>query len=535
MDQDVQYHYDAGTATRAAQAEREALRSLAVKQLARNLPVPTKDLAVRERLRAHGEPMTLFGEREPDRRERLRAYLAESEMQHREARAAAGDNVDFSAPIEQGTDSDLERMSDDEDQEEEFYTEPSDIAAVLAARKRTAVFSIKRAARRVERERKLAKLRLQDIALKRRDTFASLEHGRMSLLGSQIGDDRAISMARFSPDGRQLLTTSWSGGVKLWDVPSMSLAAFPPRPQGGTGVYRGHSDRVSGAAWHPGATRWLPGSAANIATGCADGSVGLWSLNSPAPLARLQGHIGRVARVAFHPQGTLLASAGFDHTWRLWDPVVQKELYAQEGHSGEVYTVEFQDDGALAASGGLDGLVRIWDVRTGRSAMILSGHASSVLAVDFSPNSWQAATGGDDDTIRIWDLRALGTTYTIPAHTSTVSDLRFYRSRPPNPDAQQAWLAHQANASSDLPEAMDTAQDVSSPEEEPAELPTDGLFLASSGYDGMVRLWSADDWQLQRELRTGGDSKVMSVDVSPDQQHVAAVGFDRTIKLWGQL
>lgn len=554
MDEDVQYTYDAQTATRAAQAEREALRSLSVKKLARSLAVPTNDRIVRERLRSQGEPMTLFGEREPDRRERLRMFLAEKEMRQRERRAEAGEQVDFNAPA---TDTPTSEASQDEqddasddNQDEEFFTEPADMEAVLAARRRTALFSLQRTGKRLERERVFAKLRLQDIATKRRDVFASLEPEQLRLLGSQVGDDRAVSMARFSPDGNQLLTTSWSGGVKLWDVPQLEPAPFPPRPQGGSGVWRGHSDRVSGAAWHPGATTWLPRNAANIATGCADGSVALWSLNSAAPLARMTGHRGRVARTAFHPQGLLLASAGFDHTWRLWDPVVQKELYAQEGHSAEVYTVEFQDDGALVASGGLDGLVRIWDVRTGRSAMILSGHASSVLAVDFAPNSWQAATGSDDDTVRIWDLRALGTTYTIPAHTSTVSDLRFYKSRSVDSEAKKSWFTYMSTigGDEDSMQAMDTTPDsVAEPlpstegfdnsgsAEGGSVLPADGLFLATSGYDGMVRLWSADDWQLQRELRTGVDNKVMSLDVSPDRQHIAAVGFDRAIKLWGQL
>lgn len=65
----------------------------------------------------------------------------------------------------------------------------------------------------------------------------------------------------------------------------------------------------------------------------------------------MSGHSGRVARVAFHPSGSFVGSAGFDGTWRLWDVAKGKELMAQEGHSKEVYALAFQDDGALAASG----------------------------------------------------------------------------------------------------------------------------------------------------------------------------------------
>jgi U4/U6 small nuclear ribonucleoprotein PRP4 len=40
-------------------------------------------------------------------------------------------------------------------------------------------------------------------------------------LGSQIGDERPISQVRFSPNSEILATASWSGLVKLWDVPNL--------------------------------------------------------------------------------------------------------------------------------------------------------------------------------------------------------------------------------------------------------------------------------------------------------------------------
>ena len=39
-------------------------------------------------------------------------------------------------------------------------------------------------------------------------------------LGSQIGDTRALSSMRFSPDSSMLLTSSWTGAAKLWSVPA---------------------------------------------------------------------------------------------------------------------------------------------------------------------------------------------------------------------------------------------------------------------------------------------------------------------------
>lgn len=44
-----------------------------------------------------------------------------------------------------------------------------------------------------------------------------------SNLGSQIGDERPVSLVRFAPNGETLATGSWSGSVKLWNVPACTL------------------------------------------------------------------------------------------------------------------------------------------------------------------------------------------------------------------------------------------------------------------------------------------------------------------------
>jgi len=58
-----------------------------------------------------------------------------------------------------------------------------------------------------------------------------------------------------------------------------------------------------------------------------------------------------------------------------------------------------------------------------------------------------------------------------------------------------------------------------------------GLYLASAGYDGLVKLWSADDWQLLTTLQTDG-SKVMSVDLSADSRLLVSGTYNRNFQLF---
>ncbi|KAK0438119.1 WD40-repeat-containing domain protein [Armillaria borealis] len=284
-------------------------------------------------------------------------------------------------------------------------------------------------------------------------------------LGSQIGDERPISQVRFAPNNEILATSSWSGTVKLWNVP----ACTPIRS------LRGHSDRVGGVAWHPEATRSLSADAANLVSGAGDGNVNLWSLNSDAPISVMKGHQGRVYYVA---------SASFDTTWRLWD------LLLQEGHSKEVYSVEFQNDGALVDSG-LDAIGRVWDLRTGRTAM-------AIYAIGFSPNGYQIATGAGDDTIRIWDLRSLKALYTIPAHLSNVSDVRFFHAdnlffKSPEGEADAQTAKEEWDYRSGLFFALLRTLSTDAGKVMSVDISSDGNLIASGTYNRNFQLFAPED------------------------------------------
>ncbi|GAA5984327.1 hypothetical protein JCM11641_006182 [Rhodosporidiobolus odoratus] len=513
-------------ATSATHPETARLLSeLDRKKLARKIALPTNDGEVRARLRELGEPVTLFGEGPADRRDRLRELIAK-------ARLEKGEGMDVEEEEEESSE------EEEEEKEEEFYTEGS--AALKKARRNIAEYSIPRARKRLARQRLDASVPLARLMDVRKAVFSNL--ATFTNLGSQIGDTRAISALRFSPDSTMLLTGSWTGQAKLWSVPACKEIR----------VLKGHKERIGGVAWHPQATLSQSSSSVNFATSGADHEIRLWNLDNDTSLSTLKGHDSRVCRINFHPSGRYLGSASYDGTWRLWDVEHSQELLLQEGHSKEVYAVAFQQDGALVASGGLDAIARVWDLRSGRTAMVLSGHSRDILSIDFSPNGYQVATGSNDDTIRVWDLRMHQAIATIPGHKSAVSDLKFFQA-PTLPSAESYPLTETPRAFSGMDVftgasggAVKKEEDDESGDKMPVEtgsegakdqgekpdFPVSGSFLVSSGFDGYVKIWSADDWQQVRALSNDQQGKVMGVDVSSDARFIAAGQYDKTFKLY---
>jgi U4/U6 small nuclear ribonucleoprotein PRP4 len=119
---------------------------------------------------------------------------------------------------------------------------------------------------------------------------------KFSNLGSQIGDERPISLVRFAPNNKTLATGSWSGTVKLWNVPACTeitalRGTFYSLANSfiGLTLFTGHSDKVGGIAWHPDATLTQSKETANLVSGGGEGNVNLWSLKRCVPASQSQG------------------------------------------------------------------------------------------------------------------------------------------------------------------------------------------------------------------------------------------------------
>ena len=280
-------------------------------------------------------------------------------------------------------------------------------------------------------------------------------------------------------------------------------------------------------------------------------------------------HGGSVYSVAYSPvNSSLIASAGQDHTIKLWD-LEQGEVEILGTHKEIVNSIAFSPNGKHIISGSDDYTIKLWDVSDKRHLSTLSHvtdqNRSQVKAVTFAPDGQKFVSTGLH--VKIWDIHTLREITTI-RHRNWILAVTF--------STDSKYLAMGDAGGQITVRNLQTQQDVAQFRGDDDSISAlkfspDDQFLASGGFNGSVKLWKLPNWLLIGTLPTaltvtalsfspdssilastdyeavnlwttrtgeqlttllGHEGWVFSADFSPDGKHLTSGGSDGTLRLW---
>lgn len=211
-------------------------------------------------------------------------------------------------------------------------------------------------------------------------------------LGLLYDAPTAISSLVFSPNGKNMSAAFTSpvaeqNSVEIWSTTGWVIT--------GT-VTTGIADQVA----------FAPGSEL-LAVSPDRYAIRVW--NIPEETWQYTFHTsftGAVTRIAFSPDGGVLASGHYDGWVRLWDLRTGGLLFEYDT-GAVVESLVFNSDGRLLATGGSfqNNLVKIWDAGNGQMLRELDGHASGVTHLLFSPDARYLVSASFDGWVHVWGIR----------------------------------------------------------------------------------------------------------------------------------
>jgi WD40 repeat protein len=318
-----------------------------------------------------------------------------------------------------------------------------------------------------------------------------------------------ITCASYSPDGKQVLTASWDGTVRMW----------PHDGQGDPVVLatRGRLP-VKSASFSPDGSRVLTAS---------ETSTQIWDLErTRKPIVHEMGYPEEVEQAQFSPDGRSVLTLCRDGKVRIWRP---------EGPTDWQGSIAFSPDGkwVLAIDNQEPPVIRIWPSERPGRAIILKGHTHRIETAEFSPDCDRIVTCSySDGAARIW--RTDGTGEPIELNLPGIQCARFFSGGEKIMACSfdgtvRSWNRSGANEQT-LIKLRRRGFDALALSPDEKCIATTSVFRNEQVYE-WLQVWQANGTG-RPVLLPGHHGHVTSFTFSPDSKHLLAVSEDLTVRSW---
>jgi WD40 repeat protein len=298
-----------------------------------------------------------------------------------------------------------------------------------------------------------------------------------------------------------------------------------------------HAKRVPSMAFHP-SRPWL-------AVGSEDRSLRLWKYDTNPPKLlwdRPKAHGTNIHGVAFNKDGSMLGTGGGDYAVKLWsiaDPEQtlmsdsQEPRHTLNGHVDSVFCVAFSPDGTRLASGGYDRVIRIWNLpgpdepdAKPQSINTLEGHEGTILDLSFSADRL-LLSGSKDETVRLWHVNQSRILTTLRPRCGVIRSVGHHDGAEIFCGGESGWGIWSLNGRDEAAWLWKGGATVNVAVFDPT-----GEYLAAGGTDGNIHLWDSNH-RLQRVLESGLEGEAINgIAFDPKGRWLVAGGEGYKLHVW---
>jgi len=336
------------------------------------------------------------------------------------------------------------------------------------------------------------------LELKTRKTVTKVPHGNIPVTTVSWGPKNC----------GYCLTGAADGSLRIWELLKESKKFAD---------LQGHSGLVRCSVW----------SDTLLASGSEDMTINVWPSSTAyyekmkkstdpfvvKPNMMLHGHTGPVNSLSISSNGMLLASASVDMSVILWDTITFKKLHVFDTcHKDWINTCAFSDNNPdLLITGSNDFTLKLWDVQAKIEKSTLTGHSSAVTQVVFQQGCIVSASS--DGLVKVWTHKGVEIT-TMRCHKKRVSGCILY--------------LPQKGEASDWADIMADEEEETAKKRQAFDL-KDAIIVTGSD-DGLVGFWRP--FVAHRLLSLTGHANQITTLALTKENHIVSASTDKTVKVW---
>jgi WD40 repeat protein len=270
-----------------------------------------------------------------------------------------------------------------------------------------------------------------------------------------------------------------------------------------------------------------------VATGGYDKIVKVWDSTSMNEINSLSGHTQQINSICFSANGRKIVTASHDSTVKVWDAETYKVIKTL-AYPGYVQSACFSSDGLSILASGSDNAAKLFKdyENSDEEIIVFRGHTSWVHVACFSHDGLKVLTGSIDTKAKVWDATTGKELLTLEGHSGYVNAVAF------SPDDRHVVTGSEDGTAklwdTESGHIIKTMKGHGKAVKS-ASFSPNGHQILTAGTDGSVKLWDTDSLLSGDEVMTvlcNEDDPINSAVFSPDGQYVLTGGDDGVPKLW---